>query len=143
MIEDVVGQYLGPVKNGEGAHQDFDQVVQGLNATFLASGLSAMLSSEQTPAFARIVEETFRSGTSDQKAAILGAIRGIAITPQQAMAVRPMEVAQLAIEAERVSTAVVERVAAVLAQYPALIKTLGTGPLVVALREIAHRYPIG
>ncbi len=118
-------------------------MVQGLNVTFLASGLSAMLRSEQTPAFARIVEETFRSGTSEQKAAILGAIRGTGITPQQAMAMRPMAVAQMAVEAERSSPAVVERVAAVLARYPGLIKTLGTGPLVVALREIARRYPIG
>lgn len=142
-MENVIGQYLTGVPDAAEARRYFDQVLPELEPAALASALSEMMRSEETPAFGQIVEQLFRIGSSDQRAAILSALIGTVVTPQRAMSTPPQAAAQLATQAERHAPSVVERVATVLAVQPALVKSLGPDALAVTLREIAGRYPIG
>jgi hypothetical protein len=142
-MENVIGHYLTGVPDAGEAPHYFDQVLQETDSSTLVSGLSEMLRSDETPAFGQLVEQMFRTGTSEQRAAILSALIGNLVTPQRAMATSPQIAAQLAVQAERHAPSVVERIATVLAVNPTLVKALGPDVLAVTLREVAGRYPIG
>ena len=62
-----------------------------------------------------------------------------AFTPEQAQAVSPDLVEQLATHAEKSDPSIVDKANAFYAQHPALVKTLGGAALSIMLAHMAQR----
>jgi len=165
MLGSLLQQYAGGAAAAaapapEAANQHFDQVAQHLDPSALASSLGAMMRSSDTPAFGNIVGQLFGNGNGDQKASMLntllaGAAPGVlsqlsglvpgltgggTITPQQAQAIPAEAVTQMAAQAEKHNPSIVDEMSSVYAAHPGLVKTLGTGAMMIALREVAKKY---
>lgn len=137
-------------------HQHFDQVAKAVDPATLSSGIGAMMKSPDTPAFGNIVGQLFGNGNGDQKASMLntllaggapgvlsqlsslipGLSSGAAISPQQAQALPADAVTKIAAQAESHDPSIVDKMSAVYAAHPTLVKTLGAGAMMLALREI-------
>ena len=146
---------------GPATHQQYDQVAQGIDHSVLASGVKEMMQSSQTPDFNQLVAQAFANASAEQKASILNTLLGSAspavlsqlgglipggaaggnLTPAQAQSVSPSALPQLAADAEKHAPSVIDQMSSVFAAHPTLVKTLGTGAMIVALRSIAKRYP--
>jgi hypothetical protein len=61
------------------------------------------------------------------------------VTPEQAGAVTPDQVQQAVTHAEQQNPSIVERVSDFYAQHPALVQTLGSAALTIALAKMAQR----
>ena len=146
---------------------DFDQLTQAAPESALADGLSAAFRSEQTPPFGQMLGGLFNQSSGTQRASILntlisalgpavmsqilsrvgggGGLAGMLgggqaeVTPEQAEAIPPQVVEEVAAEAEKRDPSVVDMISNVYAQHPTLIKTLGAAALTVALAKIADR----
>jgi len=146
---------------------DFDQLAQAAPESTLADGLSAAFRSEQTPPFGQMLGQMFGQSSGTQRASILntlisalgpaivtqilsrvgggGGLAGMLgggqteVTPEQAEAIPPQVVEEVAAEAEKRDPSVVDMISNVYAQHPTLIKTLGAAALTVALAKIADR----
>lgn len=70
----------------------------------------------------------------------LGASHGAEVTTDQADQVSPEAVQQLVQHAEKHDPSIVDRLSAVYAEHPTLVKTLGTAAMVIAMQKIAERY---
>jgi hypothetical protein len=162
-VKDVVAQYAsGVAPDGDpGVH--FQQVAQSVDKGTRADGIAAALRSNETPPFPQLVAQLFSSGSNDQKATMLNTLLG-SMTPQQraqlapsvaelgsaasvtkgqAASVPPTVVQALAQGAERHQPGVVEKMSALYAAHPTLVKTLGTTALMVAMRKIGERQLTG
>lgn len=168
MVSGLAQQYGGgatPPANQ--VEQHYDQVAQAAPTSALANALSGMFRSDQTPAFGQLAGQLFgRSGGSQQASvlnsllasagpavisqmlsggsfpglsSILGGGASRQISPQEAAQVSPQEVQDLATHVEKHDPSVVDRVSEIYAQHPAVIKTLGSAALAVALAKIAQR----
>jgi hypothetical protein len=146
-----------------GAH--FDQVAQAAPASSLADGLAAMFRSKQTPSFAQMVGQLFSNSNRNQRANVLNALLsnpaaagmlaqlaksaginlpataagGTTITPEAAAQIPPEMVQQAAAHAEQHDPSIVDRISAIYAEHPALVKTLGAAALGLALSHLASR----
>jgi len=160
MIGSLLQQYAGGGTSGA-PDQHFDQVAQGVDQSTLASGIGAMMRSAETPAFGQIVGQLFTNGNGDQKASMLntllaagapgvlsklsslvpGLTGGGTISPEQAQALPPEAVTQIAAQAEKHNPSILDKMSSVYAAHPALVKTLGASAMIVALREIGKKYP--
>ncbi len=163
LFDDVKGlltQYAsGSAPSGEaGAH--FQQVAQTVDSGTLAQGIAAAMRSDQTPPFAQLVSQLFASGSGDQKAAMLttllsslspeqraqltALVPGLATSPSvnsdQAAAVSPAAVQNLAQHVEQHNPGIVDQMSALYAAHPTLVKTLGTAAMMIAMRKIAERH---
>ncbi len=119
-----------------------------------------MMQSAETPEFGEIVGQLFQNGNADQKASMLNAIlanagpqvlsqlsgllpgvtSGATVTPAQAQAIPPEAVTQIAAHAEKHDPSIIDRMSNVYASHPTLVKALGTGAMIVALREVAKKF---
>ena len=61
------------------------------------------------------------------------------VTPEQAQQIPPEAVQQVAEEAQKHDPSIIERISDFYAEHPALVKTLGTAALTIALSKIANR----
>ena len=163
LLDDMKGlltQYAsGAVPSGDaGAH--FQQVAQSVDSGTLAQGIAAAMRSDQTPPFAQLVSQLFASGSSDQKMAMLNTLlsnvspeqrtqlaalipglgTNASVTGDQAAAVPPSAVQNLAQRVEQHSPGVVDKMSALYAAHPTLVKTLGTAAMMIAMRKIAERH---
>lgn len=140
-----------------GAH--FQQAARTVDSGTLAQGIAAAMRSDQTPPFAQIVSQLFSSGSSDQKTSMINTllsaigpeqrtqlasvIPGLAgtstLTTDQAAAVSPSAVQSLAQHAEQRDSAIVDKMSSLYAKHPALVKTLGSAAMMIAMRKIAER----
>jgi hypothetical protein len=125
-LSNVLKNYTGgQTQNSETAAEDFNQVAQTAPHNVVAEGLAAAFRSNQTPAFGNLIGNLFSRSNGEQKAGILnhlltsvgpgvlalvaggalssGLLRtgGQQITPEQAQAVSPEVVQQLAAHAEK------------------------------------------
>ena len=150
----------GAPADHETTHQHFDGVAKAVDRSSLASAFGSMMRSSETPAFGQIAGQLFGSGSGDQKASMLNALMagagpgllsqlsalvpGLAssgsISAAQAQAIPADAVTQIAAQAEKHDPSIVDRMSSVYAEHPTLVKALGTGAMIVALREIAKRY---
>ena len=150
----------GAPADHDAAHQHFDGVAQAVDRSSLASAFGSMMRSSETPAFGQIAGQLFGSGSGDQKASMLNAllagagpgllgqlatmVPGLApggtVSATQAQAIPADAVTQIAAQAEKHDPSIVDRMSSVYAEHPTLVKALGTGAMIVALREIAKRY---
>ncbi len=160
MIGNLLQQYATSQSAPAAADQHFDQVAQAVDHSSLSSALGSMMQSAETPEFGEIVGQLFQNGNADQKASMLNAIlanagpqvlsqlsgllpgvtSGATVTPAQAQAIPPEAVTQIAAHAEKHDPSIIDRMSNVYASHPTLVKALGTGAMIVALREVAKKF---
>jgi hypothetical protein len=82
--------------------------------------------------------------TPAQRAQIAGLIPGIgaagAVTPEQAAAVAPSTIQSVAQHVEQHDAGIVDRMSALYAAHPTLVRTLGSAAMMIAMRTIAERH---
>lgn len=163
-LSDVLKNYGGgQTQNTANAAEHFDQVAQAAPNNIIADGLAAAFRSDQTPAFGDLVSHLFSHSSGEQKAGILNQLlasvgpgilaqigggsalagllghTGQQLTPDQAQAVSPEVVQQLAAHAEKSDPSIVDKASAFYAQHSTLVKTLGGAALTIALAKVAER----
>ena len=141
-----------------GAH--FEHVAQSVDAGTVAQGIAAALRSDQTPPFAQLASQLFASGSGDQKMAMLNTLlasipaekraqlsslipglgASATVTDAQAAAVSPAALQTIAQHVEQHDAGIVERMSALYAAHPTLVKTLGSVAMMIAMRKIAERH---
>jgi len=154
-LKGLAAQYTGggaPVGNPS---EHFDQLSKTVDSSTIAQGIAAAMRSDQTPPFAQLASQLFSNGSGDQKASMLNAILAAApqlsslipglgsggtVTPQQAAAISPDAVQNLAHRAEQHDPSVIDKLSSVYANHPTLVKTLGTAAMVIAIRKVAEKY---
>ena len=141
-------QYAGsnPANHAQ-AENDFDQVAQNAPQSHLAEGVSEALRSDQTPPFPQVVGRLFNQGNSGQRAGMLNQLFGghgnanadvPQLTPQQASAMTPEQVQEIAAKAEQDNPGIVDRMGALYAEHPQLVKGLGGAALAMVLGRMAQ-----
>jgi len=141
-----------------GAH--FEQVAQSVDSGTIAQGIAAALRSDQTPPFAQLASQLFASGNGDQKMAMINTllssmtpeqraqlaalIPGLGgattVTGAQAAALPPAALQALAQRVEQHDPGIVDKMSALYAAHPTLVKTLGSAAMMIAMRKIAERH---
>lgn len=155
----------GGQAGGSDVESHFNQVAQAAPPSDMANSLAAMFRSDQTPPFAQQVSQLFGSSSGGQRANLLntllasgagagilsqlGQAAGISmpgsggnppqITPEAAAKISPEAVQQAAAQAEKHDPSIVDRVSELYAQHPALINTLGTLAMSMAMSQLANR----
>jgi len=160
-LKGVLAQYASGTASPQDADAHFSQVAQSADAGTLASGIAAMLRSDQTPPFSQLIGQLFASGSLEQKAGMLSTLLSSATPEQrarlsalipglgsgttqvssaQAGGVPPDAVSSLAHTIEQQSPAIVDKMSGFYAQHPTLVKTLGTAAMMIAMRRIAEHH---
>jgi hypothetical protein len=158
-VKELLGKYAtGAAPAGDtGAH--FQQVAQSVDNSTLAGGIAEALRSDKTPPFAQLVSQLFASGSGEQRAAMLGTLLSAIPANQRSKiasmipglggasadpgapppeTISPNDVQKLAQQAEKQDATVVDKMSALYAAHPTLIKTLGAGAMAIAMRKIAE-----
>jgi hypothetical protein len=157
-VTNVLSQYVSSAQPTGDPSAHFQQVAESADAGTVASGIAAAMRSQETPPFAQLVSQLFSSGSSDQKMAMLNLLLSSAspeqraqlsslipgadlssVTGAQAAAVPPKVVQSLAQHVEQHDTGIVDKMSALYAAHPILVKTLGSAAMMVAMRTIAER----
>ncbi len=145
--------------------QHFDQVSQAVPSSTLATGLAEAFRSGQTASFPQMAAQLFANGSSQQQAGVLNGLMATlgpaviakfagsspnsplasllqsgSVTPAQAASVSPADVQALTAHAENQDPSIIDRVSAVYAQHPVLIKSLGAAALTIAMKKIAEQH---
>src|SRR5215831_11594377 len=166
LLDDMTGlltQYAsGATPSGDaGAH--FQQVAQSVDSGALAQGIAAAMRSDQTPPFAQLVSQLFASGSGEQRAAMLSTLLS-SLSPEQrtqlsslipgldaataatgvqgAAGLSPTAVQTLAQHVEQHDPGIVDKMSALYAAHPTLVKTLGSAAMMIAMRKIAERHQV-
>ena len=156
----MLSQYASgaPPAGDAGAH--FEQVAQSVDSGTIAQGIAAALRSDQTPPFAQLASQLFASGNGDQKMAMINTLLSSAspeqraqlsalipglggaasVTNAQAAAVTPAALQTLAQHVEQHDSGIVDKMSALYAAHPTLVKTLGSAAMMIAMRKIAERH---
>ena len=165
-IGDLLKQYSGGGSgNVPGAEQHFDQLAQAVPSSTLANGLAEAFRSGQTAPFPQMAAQLFARGNSQQQAGVLNGLvatlgpaliarfasgapnsplasilQSGSVTPAQAASVNPAEVEALATHARSQDPSIIDRVSAIYAEHPMLIKSLGAAALTIAMKKIAEQH---
>src|ERR1700722_16297031 len=167
-IGDLLKQYQSgnaTPANTPGVEQHFDQVAQAVPPSTLASGLAEAFRSGQTAPFPQLASQLFANGNGPQQAGVLnGLIAALgpeviakfaggapnsplaallqsgSVTPAQAAGINPAEVEALTTHAQNQDPSIVDRVSAIYAQHPTLVKTLGPAPLAITIKKISEQH---
>lgn len=163
-IGNLLQQYAGGTANPAQADAHFDQVAGAAPASAITAALAGAMRSDQTPAFGQLAGQLFGNSNGDQKANVINELIATAgpmlpsllgnsaigallqqvmnsggqITAAQAQQVPPEVVQQMASHAEKQDPSIIDRVSGIYAEHPALIKTLGSGVLAIALAKFAQ-----
>ncbi len=166
-IGDLLKQYSANSATSGNEEQHFDQVAQAVPASTLARGLAEAFRSAQTASFPQMAAQLFASGNNQQQASMLNALLAsvgpgviskfagsapnsplaallqsgqTSVTPAQAASVNPVDVEALTAHAQNQDPSIIDRVSAVYAQHPTLIKSLGAAAMVIAMKKIADQH---
>jgi hypothetical protein len=136
-------QYMNatPGQANAGATQHFDTVAQQASPDLLSKGLSAVFQSEHTPDFAQLAAQMFGQATPEQKQALLAQLQsmlGPAAGSLAGAAQNPGALQSALEKAQAINPSIVDKVSAIYAQHPTLIKTLGGAALTIALAKMAE-----
>jgi len=150
----------------ESVDADFEKLSRHAPTPTLSEGLAEAFRSPQTPPFASMLSKLFGGSPALQKSSVLnslitalgpaiaaqlfashGATRAAqelqqgktALSPEVAEQVPTGSIEAVAHEAEKKDPSIVDRISAMYAQQPALVKTLGGLALTVAMAKIAQR----
>jgi hypothetical protein len=164
---DVLSQYVDhqPGTAPPEAARHFEQVAQSAPPHVLSEGLADAFRADETPPFGQMVGQLFGNSDPQQRAGLLnqmlgslgpGVLAAIAsgplhdmfarsagaspqITPDQANALRPDQVQDIATKAEEANPGIVDRVSQFYSQHPGLVRTLGSAALAIVLAKMAQR----
>lgn len=156
----VLAQYVSGSAPVGDAGANFEQVAQSVDSETVGQGIAAAMRSGDTPPFAQMVSQLFASGSGDQKMAMLNTLLSSAspeqraqllalvpglggattVTADQAAKVSPAAVQTVAQHVEQHNASIVDRMSALYAEHPTLVKTLGTAAMMIAMRTIAERH---
>jgi hypothetical protein len=145
--------------------QHFDQVAHAVPSSSLASGLAEAFRSGQTAPFPQMAAQLFANGNNQQQAGVLNSLvaalgpaviskfagsapnlplaallQSGSVTPAQAASVSPADVEALTSHAQNQDPSIIDRVSAIYAQHPVLIKSLGAAALTIAMKKIADSH---
>jgi hypothetical protein len=145
--------------------QHFDQVAQAVPSSTLANGLAETFRSGQTAPFPQMAAQLFASGNGQQQAGILNGLiaslgpavisqfassspnsplasllKSGSVTPAQAASVSPADVEALTNHAQSHDPSIIDRVSAIYAEHPTLIKSLGAAALAIAMNKISQQH---
>jgi hypothetical protein len=157
-VKNLVEQYTSG-----GSPQDvatnFSRVVDASDPDALSPGIAAAFRSDETPPFANMVTDLFSNASPDQKAGMLNALLG-SVPPELQATLRPMipgaaaaapisrthaenvspdAVTQIAEKVERHNPGAIDLMSDFYARHPALVKTLGSAAMMIAMRKMADR----
>jgi hypothetical protein len=146
--------------------QHVDTAASAIGPGMLGDVLSHVFNSNQTPPFGQMLGGLFGQSNPNLQANVLngligaagpavlggllsgGGLSGLAgifgggpprqLTPEEASKISPQEVQQIAHQVQQTNPGVVDKISAIYANHPTLVKTLGTGAMVLALRKIAE-----
>ena len=163
-ITNIVQNYAQPGQStgtDEDVANHYKQVAQAAPAADMASSLAGMFRSDKTPAFGQMVGQLFGNSNGEQRAGLLntlmssGAGAGILsqimqsagmslpsggqISAEQAKQISPEQVQQAAAQAEKHDPSIIDRVSQLYAQHPAIVSTLGSLALSMAMSQFANR----
>ena len=147
-------------------HEHMDTAAGAIPQNELGGILSQVFNSSETPAFSQMLGGLFGQSNSGTQASVLnglinaagpgllgsimnsGGLSGLSsifgggaprqLSPAEAAQVPPEEVQVLAKHVEQHNPGVVDRMSEIYAAHPTLIKTLGTGAMMLALRKISE-----
>lgn len=141
----------------------FEQVAIEAPGEVVADALATAFRSKQTPEFCDQVKTLFSRSNAEQKAALLNQFLsyanpevlrktlagaglaemvgkvGAKISPDQARKLSGDNVKELAAQAEKADSSIIDSVAKLYSQHPGLVKALGGTVLTVALTKVAER----
>ena len=159
-------QYAGgnTPANPQQATEHLDQVARQASPATLSSALTQVFQSPQTGTFGQNISNLFQQSNPQQRAGILnqllpalgagglsslggllgsglGNLGGGAsqqVSPEAAQQVSPQAVEQIANHAQQQNPSVMQQAGDFYAQHPTLVKALGAGAAVFALKHIAE-----
>lgn len=144
MAGGLLRQYLNasPGQPSAAAEQHFDTVAQQASPDLLSKGLAAVFQSDRTPAFGQLAAQMFAQATPEQKQVLLAQLQSLLGPAAGALAggaqgAQPAAIQSALEQAQASNPSIVEKVSAVYAQHPTLIKTLGGAALTIALAKMA------
>lgn len=164
-IGNLLEQYTSGSSGQQQVEKHYDQVAEAAPSSALAGGLADAMRSDQTPPFAQLAAQLFGNSDGGQKANLLAellstagpgvsqALAGSAgggllsqllssgrnITAEDAQAIPPETVQELAQHAQSQNSSIIDRVSSIYAEHPTLVKTLGAGVLSIAMAKMAER----
>ena len=157
LLNDILSRYTNPSAGSPVSPTDFDHVAQSVPPDVLGKGISAALTSDQTPPMGSLIGQMFGASNPTQRAGllnqlisslgaggsgILGGLLGHApsqpVTPEQASSVDPQQVGQAVTQAQQSNPSLGDTLGNFYAQHPTLVKTLGSAALAVALGRISQ-----
>jgi hypothetical protein len=159
-VKELLTRYAGESAPQGDAGAHFQQVAQSVDSGTLASGIAAAMRSDETPPFSHMVSQLFASGSNEQKSGMLNTLLSSLSPDQRAQIATSIPglgtaslepgttptsgisadtVQQLAQQVEQRNASIVDKMSAFYAQHPTLVKTLGSGAMMIAMRKIAER----
>jgi hypothetical protein len=166
-IGGLLQQYASGSAPSGNVEEHFDQIAGNVPCSSIASGLASAFRSGSTAPFSEMASQLFSNGDGQQQASMLntliatagpgilasflsnnagGALGNIlqsgqtTVTPEQAAAVSPEEVQNLAAHVEKHNPSIIDRVSEVYSEHPTLIKTLGAAALSIAIQHISQHH---
>ena len=157
LLNDILSRYTDPTNAAPVAPGDFDHVAQSVPPDVLGKGISAALTSDQTPPIGSLVGQLFDASSPTQRAgllnqlmsslggsgggilgSLLGRPAGQPVTPEQAATIDPSQVQQAVSQAQQTNPGLGDTLGNFYAQHPTLVKTLGGAALAIALGKISQ-----
>lgn len=145
----------------DGVAQAYKHIVGEQSQAAIAHGIASALRDSDTPPFSQMVSQLFFHSDSNLRTqllnllldnvspAMLTALSGSigdlftqnghpSLTPEQVADIAPPQVAEIAAVAEQHNVGIIERVATLFAQYPAIFNALDSNTLKTALGKMAE-----
>ena len=166
-LMDILQQYANSASGANASvdHAHYDEVARTAPPEVMGQGLGDAFRDRNTPPFAQLVGQLFGQSNPQQRAGVLNQLIGAAgpgvlasiaggslsrllghttggaapVTPDQASALSPEQVQEIASHAEQRDPGIVDRIGGIYAQHPQIVKTLGSAVLDVALAGVANR----
>jgi len=163
-ISDLAQRYSGQGGGTSAApaapEQDFEQISRHAPSEEVAGGLAQAFRSDRTPAFPEMVSNLFSRSDPNQRAGLLnrllsgigpGALAGLPgglggllggrgeVGPEQANRLSPVDVQEIASQAEKHNPSVVDQVSSFYSQHPQVVQALGGLALTIALQHMTRR----
>jgi hypothetical protein len=161
---DILNRYAGNANDDQlasQASQYFEEVAQQAPTEVVSEGIADAFRAEQTPPFSDMVAQLYEHSDPGQRAGLLNQILaavgagtlsggpfgdlfrhysdGSRIADEEAEAIQPHQVKDIAARAEKHNPGVIERVSEFYARHPDLVRNLGSAALTIALRNMARR----
>ena len=162
-LMDILGRYRDPADHPVNVAHDFHRVAREAAPDAVGEGLEEAFRSDATPPFAEMVGHLFEQSDPHQRAgllneilrefggmggglaegilggALMNAVRGDHVTPDDAWQVPAADVEAAVAEASRHDPTLIERVSRFYAAHPLLVQTLGNTALAIAMSHMARR----